>query len=303
MEAQTQDASQNRFSWKRPSGRGGPEHRLREVASVCRLPRGKRLHLPRRPQCSASVSPKVTPVQTGMLSGSPLPWAVVFQGSRRGSWGHRSEPQKVLPRCSPHSTRYVEQTTALWAQRSLYQKGGNNGSSLQRLTGVGGYPTQQLCSIKGSRAVTFHVSRAHGEQEVIPTIFLSPLRKDPKSAWDICPLPGNTQTVQAWPAGRRPLSLAQGNSELQGQIIWALRPQPYRRHQLKRPLRTPVIPLPSAGSQLPTHPPPRLGHAYRGCSYPPGSTAGGALLRTHCLAPCSGRKGFGGTILFLQTPE
>lgn len=45
MEAQTQDASQNRFSWKRPSGRGGPEHRLREVASVCRLPRGKRLHL------------------------------------------------------------------------------------------------------------------------------------------------------------------------------------------------------------------------------------------------------------------
>lgn len=46
MEAQTQDASQNRFSWKRPSGRGGLEHRLlREVASVCRLPRGKHLHL------------------------------------------------------------------------------------------------------------------------------------------------------------------------------------------------------------------------------------------------------------------
>lgn len=76
MEAQTQDASQNRFSWKRPSGRGGLEHRLlREVASVCRLPRGKTPspHLPRRPQCSASVSPKVTPAQTGTLSGPPLP--------------------------------------------------------------------------------------------------------------------------------------------------------------------------------------------------------------------------------------
>lgn len=41
------------------------------------------------------------------------------------------------------------------------------------------------------------VSRAHGEQEDIPAIFFSPLRNDPRSAWDMCPLPGNTQTVQA----------------------------------------------------------------------------------------------------------
>lgn len=43
MEPQTQDASQNRFSWKRPSGL--EHHLLREVASVCRLPREKCLHL------------------------------------------------------------------------------------------------------------------------------------------------------------------------------------------------------------------------------------------------------------------
>lgn len=156
MEAQTQDASQNRFSWKRPSGRGGLEHRLlREVASVCRLPRGKRLHLTclGDPSVALRYPPRSHPRRLERSPAHLCP-RLSFQGNRGGSWGHTTgDTDLSLPRCSPHSTRYVEQTTVLWAQRFLYQNGGNNNVSLQKLTGVGGYPTQLLCSISGSRAV------------------------------------------------------------------------------------------------------------------------------------------------------
>lgn len=90
MEAQTQDASQNRFSWKRPSGREGLEHRLlREVASVCRLPRGKRLHLTclGDPSVALRYPPRSHPCRLERSPAHLCP-RLSFQGNRGGSWGY-----------------------------------------------------------------------------------------------------------------------------------------------------------------------------------------------------------------------
>lgn len=113
------------------------------------------------------------------------------------------------------------------------------------------------------------------------------------------PSPGLSR--QGKPAGRRPLSLTQGTSELQGKITWALRPQPYRRHPVKKPSKDTCHPSTFNGPHLPTHlrvwEPPRALVIPVNLLSPPGSNTGEAPHKTHCLAPGIRRKSSGGTIL------